>query len=191
MAYLRDHGYPVPTVEEISDDGSDLVMERIEGPSMVNAISEAPWSVWRQAHVLADLHLHLHGLSPPEFLPPASVLAGNCVLHLDLHPMNVIVSRRGPVVIDWSSTALGDPDFDVGLAWVLMAAGEIPVGRTMATLLGLGRNLLVNGFLSRFDREAVAGKLRKIVEVKANDPHNLPSEVDRMWRVVERAERRH
>jgi tRNA A-37 threonylcarbamoyl transferase component Bud32 len=35
MDYARRHGYPVPAVEEISADGTDLVMERIDGPSMV------------------------------------------------------------------------------------------------------------------------------------------------------------
>ena len=40
MEYLRGHGYPVPAVEEISDDGTDLVMERIDGPSMVDYMSQ-------------------------------------------------------------------------------------------------------------------------------------------------------
>lgn len=196
MDYLHRCGYPVPAIEKISNDGLDLIMERIDGPTMMQAISNSPWTVRRLAHLLADLHARLHEVPPPEFLPPLSnrtgteVLSGNSVLHLDLHPLNVIMGRKGPVVIDWSSVSLGDPDFDVGLAWIIIGAGEIPGGRALATVLGLGRSLLINGFMSGFDRQAIAGKLRDIAAAKLTDPYVTAKEADRMWRVVERVERR-
>lgn len=190
MEYLHDQGYPVPAVEEISEDGSELVIERVDGPSMVQAIGDAPWTVRHCARMLADLHLQLHDIPASDFLRPAPLGTGEAVLHLDLHPLNVIIGRNGPMVIDWTNAALGDPDLDVGLAWVLMAAGEIPGNRMAAVLLGLGRNLLVNGFLARFDRQQVATKLRAVVELKVQDPHMSKGEVRNMWRVVERAERR-
>ena len=37
-----------------------------------------------------------------------------------------MIGAQGPVVIDWPNAARGDPLVDLGLAWVLMAAGEIP-----------------------------------------------------------------
>jgi aminoglycoside phosphotransferase (APT) family kinase protein len=190
MEYLRGEGYPVPAVEEVSADGGDLVMERIDGPSMVEALGREPWAVRRQARVLADLHRRLHEVRPPDFLGPAPVGRGTCVVHMDLHPLNVIVGQRGPVVIDWTNASIGDPAVDVGLAWVLMSAGEIPVGRVVGTLLGWGRALLVNGFIARFDRDDVARKLREIVAWKVRDPHMSPGEVAAMWRVVDRAEAR-
>ena len=188
MTYLHQRDYPVPAVDHLSGDGLDLVMERIDGPSMVEAISAAPWALRHHAHTLADLHLQLHDVPRPDFLTPLSTLIGNSVLHLDLHPLNVIISKKGPVVIDWTSASLGDPDMDVGLAWVLMVAGEIPGGHVKSTLLGWGRKLLVDGFLERFDRQAVASKLRTIVEVKVLDAHMRPKERDRMWSVVDRVE---
>ena len=45
---------------------------------------------------------------------------------MDLHPLNVMIGAEGPVVIDWPNAARGDPVVDVVLAWVLMAAGEVP-----------------------------------------------------------------
>lgn len=189
MTYLRESGYPVPAVEEISADGSDLVIERVDGPTMLQAISNAPWTVKRQARLLAELHVQLHNVTPPQFLEPISTLSGNSVLHLDLHPLNVIIGPHGPVVIDWANATVGDPDIDVGLAWVLMAAGEIPGDAVRSTILALARNLLVSGFLAEFDGERVAVKLRRIVAVKVTDPHMSPQEKDRMWRVVDRAER--
>jgi aminoglycoside phosphotransferase (APT) family kinase protein len=188
MAYLHEQGYPIPAVEEVSDDGSEIVMERIDGKSMVEAIGAAPWSVRRQARVLADLHHQLHDIAAPEFLPSAPIGAGNRVIHMDLHPLNVMIGPKGAVVIDWTSASTGDPLVDVGLAWVLMAAGQIPGNRVKATLLGWGRALLVNGFVAGFDRPEVTARLRSIVEWKVKDPHMSEAEVAGMWKVVEEAE---
>ncbi len=190
MAYLREQGYPVPAVEEVSDDGVDLVMERIDGPSMVEALGRQPWTVLRQARTLAELHHQLHRIAPPDFLPPAPVGAGERVVHMDLHPLNVIVGPTGPVVIDWTNASVGDPNVDVGLAWVLMGAGQIPGNSAVAALLGRFRALLVNGFLSHFDRAEVVGQLRETVTWKVQDLNMSDAEVAAMWTIVEKAERR-
>ena len=55
MDYLHRCGYPVPAIEKISNDGLDLIMERIDGPTMMQAISNSPWTVRRLAHLLADV----------------------------------------------------------------------------------------------------------------------------------------
>lgn len=188
MTYLRDRGYPVPAIEEVSDDGSEMVMERIEGLSMVDAISKAPWTVRRQARTLADLHAQLHEIPAPDFLPPAPVGSGDRIIHMDLHPLNVLVSPKGPVVIDWANACRGEPVVDVGVAWVLMAAGQIPGNSVMATLLGWGRALLVNGFVNRFDRAEVSRRLREVVTWKVTDAHMSEAEVAGMWKLVEQAE---
>jgi aminoglycoside phosphotransferase (APT) family kinase protein len=188
MSFLREQGYPVPAVEEVSEDGFDMVMERIEGVTMVEAIGKAPWTIRRQAATLADLHRRLHEIEAPDFLPPAPVGTGTKVLHLDLHPLNVMIGPKGVFVIDWPNARRGDPDVDVGLAWILMAAGQLPGGGLKERLMGFGRSLLVNGFLSHFDRRAVASLLRPIVEMKVQDPHMSEVEVTGMWNVVRQAE---
>src|SRR5580704_5968747 len=94
MAFLQEKGYPVPAIHELSDDGFDLVMERIEGVSMVEAIGQAPWTLRRQAATLADLHLQLHEIEAPDFLPPSPAGKGDKMLHLDLHPLNVMVGPK-------------------------------------------------------------------------------------------------
>ena len=189
MAYLHGLGYPVPEVEEVSADGRDLVMERVDGPSMVQAIGSSPWTVRRQGKLLGELHRQLHDLPAPDFLTSAPVGEGHRLVHLDLHPLNVLIGPKGPVVIDWTGACIGDPDVDVGLAWALMACGQIPGGRAVASLLGLGRSLLVNAFLSGFDRAAVGAKLHEVVAWKVADPHMSKEEVAAMWRLVERAGR--
>jgi aminoglycoside phosphotransferase (APT) family kinase protein len=188
MVYLRDQGFPVPAVEELTEDGTDLIMERIDGPSMVGALARQPWTIRRQARTLADLHIELHEIAPPDFLPRAPVGSGNRIVHMDLHPLNVIVGATGPVVIDWTNAGVGDPNVDVDLAWVLMAAGQIPGNRAVAALLGRFRALLVNGFLSHFDRAALVARLRDTVTWKVQDLNMTVAEVAEMWTIVERAE---
>lgn len=191
MEFLRSEGYPVPSVESVSEDGTELVMERIYGRSMVELMSRAPWTITGQGKLLAELHEHLHSLRAPEFLQPSPVgEVGNRILHLDLHPLNVMVTKSGPVVIDWANTKVGDPDVDVAVAWLLIAGGQIPGGKLLARLLGWGRGILVEGFSSSFDRSRIASKVRSACEWKCTDAHLSPSEVDRMWSIVDEVETR-
>jgi aminoglycoside phosphotransferase (APT) family kinase protein len=157
---------------------------------MVDAIGKAPWSVRRQAKTLARLHTQLHEIPAPDFLPRAPIGHGDRVVHLDLHPLNVMVGPRGPTVIDWTNASAGEPVLDVGLAWVLMAAGEIPESPVVAKLMGWGRALLVNGFVDQFDRREVGRRLREVVTWKVRDPHMSEAEIAGMWKLVGRAERR-
>jgi aminoglycoside phosphotransferase (APT) family kinase protein len=187
MMYLLEQGFPVPAVEELSDDGTQIVMERVDGPSMVGAINRAPWSALRQADTLAELHLRLHEIAAPDFLGPAPVGRGDRMLHMDLHPLNVLIGPTGPVVIDWTNAGRGDPLVDVGLAWALMSAGEIPGNRAVTRLLGWGRSLLIKRFVSHFDRSEVAARLHDVVAWKATDANMSAREVEGMWQLTRTA----
>jgi aminoglycoside phosphotransferase (APT) family kinase protein len=187
MEYVRSQEYPVPAVEEVSDDGLDMVMERIEGTDMVAAIGKRPWTIPHQGKVLADLHRQLHELIAPDWLHAAPVGRGDRLVHLDLHPLNVMIGPRGPVVIDWTGACRGDPAVDVALAWVLMAAGEVPTGRLVGMILGRARSALVKSFLRSFDIDVVKQSLNDVVAWKTLDPHMSTSEQDLMWQVVKKA----
>jgi serine/threonine protein kinase len=189
MEYVRSQGYPVPAVEELSADGLALVMERIEGPDMVATMTKRPWTIARQGRELAELHHQLHELSAPDWLHDAPVGRGSRLLHLDLHPQNVMVGPQGPVVIDWTNACRGDPSVDVALAWVLMAAGEVPTGRLLGTILGRARSVLVHSFLRSFDVDVLKESLGDVVAWKILDPHMSASEQERMWQVVTEAGR--
>jgi aminoglycoside phosphotransferase (APT) family kinase protein len=181
MAYVRDLGYPVPAVEEISDDGIDLVMERIDGVSMVDALSKRPWTARRHGRALADLHRRLHELPAPDWVPPAPCGSpGDRLLHLDLHPLNVMVTSRGPVVIDWPRASAGHPDVDVALTWVLMAAGEVDAGPVVRRLAGRVRATLLSSFLGGLDAETARRQLPSVVDWKATDANMSPTEVATM-----------
>ena len=186
MEHARSHGYPVPAVEEVSADGTELVMERIDGPSMVTALGRRPWTLRRQANVLASLHHRLHDIPAPDWVRPAPGGAGDALLHLDLHPLNVIVADRGAVVIDWSNASRGIGDVDVVLAWILLASGEIPEKGFRATVLGQGRALFVNSFLRHFDRDSLRRHLGDVVAWKVTDANMSDGECRAMRALVDR-----
>jgi aminoglycoside phosphotransferase (APT) family kinase protein len=187
MEHVRSQGFPVPAVEEVSDDGLNMVIERLEGPDMLAMMSKRPWTIPRLGHLLADLHHRLHELRAPDWLPDAPVGRGDRLLHLDLHPLNVMMSTKGPVVIDWTGACRGDPDVDVALTWVLMAAGEVPTSRFMGMILGRARSALVKSFVDSFDIDAVKQTLRDVVAWKVLDPHMSVAEQANMWQVVKGA----
>jgi Ser/Thr protein kinase RdoA (MazF antagonist) len=114
MRYLAGLGYPVPAVYEAT--GADLVLERLDGPTMAQALVTGSLSIADGAAQLAGLLRRLHKL-----LPWPGAAAGTGILHLDLHPENVLMTARGPVVIDWCNVRPGDPDLDTGLSALILA----------------------------------------------------------------------
>jgi aminoglycoside phosphotransferase (APT) family kinase protein len=184
LEYVRGFGFPVPAVDEVSDDGTDIVLERLDGPSMVDFLSSRPWTIRRQGASLADLHRRLHEIPAPEWVGPAPTGDGDRLLHLDFHPLNVMITKRGPVVIDWPNARRGDPDVDVALTWILMSAGEVSAGRLIGAVLGQARKALVRSFLRTFDLDALRAHLPALVEWKCSDPHMSEAEQQAMRRLA-------
>lgn len=189
MEFVRGHGYPAPEVFDVSDDGLDLVMERVDGPTMVEMGASKPWRLSRLGAQLADLHQSLHGIVAPEWLHPARIGGGHQVVHMDLHPLNVLMSRNGPIVIDWTNTAAGDPSVDVVATWILVASGEVPSGRVMRLLARFGRRVLLRSFLAPFDERDLRSVLADVVEWKCRDRNMSPVEVARMRAMVRAGDR--
>ena len=159
MEHARRHGYPVPRVFEVTADA--LVLERIEGPTMLNELRRRPWTLGRHAALLADLHELLHKIAAPAGLP--AVGAGDRLLHLDLHPNNVILSPAGPFVVDWTNARRGDPALDVALTWVIGATSETSGG----TLV----RLFLHRFVAHFERAELLHALPAAAERRLTDPN--------------------
>lgn len=180
MQYVRDHGFPAPKVHELSDDETQLVMERVEGPTMLEVLGARPWSTRRMGFVLGTLHNSLHDIPGPAWVRPSPLGEGTQLIHLDFHPGNVLISPVGPVVIDWANVACGDGNADAALSWLLMSAGAVETSPTKAALLELGRASLIKAFLKRFDRAEVARRLPPVVAWKLTDPHMSEVEQEAM-----------
>jgi aminoglycoside phosphotransferase (APT) family kinase protein len=155
-------------------------MERIDGPTMAEMCTTHPWRIGRMGSELAELHQRLHALEAPEWLRDAPCGQGSRLLHLDLHPLNVLITKDGPVVIDWTNAARGDPAVDVALVWALIASGEVPGNRLEAVLSAVGRRILLRGFLGPFATDDLRAVLGQVVEWKCRDPHMSTVEQSRM-----------
>lgn len=176
MEHLRLVGYPIPRVFDVSDDGRDLVMERVEGPNMLDAAARRPWRLRRYARDLGALHQRLHEIAAPPDLRPSPMGGGPTVVHLDLHPLNVLVTPSGPMVIDWSNAAAGHADDDVAAAWLLLATAEVRAKAVERIVAATARGWFVQAFIDCFDRNAVTKRLPAVVDWKMLDRHMSDAE---------------
>lgn len=135
MRYVADHGVDVPRVDDLErdhDPDTDIVMERVDGPTMLEDLERRPWMVLAHARLLARLHHRICSVPAPPWMLSEGGAAGGAddapvgtVVHLDLHPMNVMLSPRGPVVIDWTNATAAPAGFDAAMTYVLMATFEV------------------------------------------------------------------
>jgi aminoglycoside phosphotransferase (APT) family kinase protein len=188
MRYAADHGYPVPAVHEVRADGSEIVMQRVDGPSMMQSMAKWPWTMPTYASMLADLHDALHRIPAPDWLGE-SVGSGDRLVHLDLHPMNVLMSSDGPVVIDWANAARGDGLSDVAMTYVLLTCPQMPGSRVLGTLAQPVRVALARMFSRRYERRALRARIADAAERKTLDRHMTTDEVARMRRLAARMRR--
>jgi len=186
MRYLDQAGFPVPKVYDA--DGPDLVMERLDGRDMLIDLTRRPWLARRHGRLLAEMHNRLHQIpAPPGFPQPLG--PGDTVMHLDLHPGNIMLTSRGPVVIDWSNRAVGPAGADVAMAYLIMACSEVDdlplmirptVSSVRATLV---RHFLVGVRDDPVPFIAIAARQRMA------DRNVRPSEVEWLARKAAEAER--
>lgn len=180
MRYAAAAGYPVPAVFDA--DGPELVLERIEGPTMLEALGSRPWRLRSFARMLADLHTRLGQIQAPPGLPQP-LGAGSFLMHLDLHPENVILSPRGPVVIDWTNASAGPAAADVADTWLILACARPDDG--LALVIAMQR-LYCAMFLARAGRDAARPYLHAAFAHRAADHNMQPAELQRMRTLVRR-----
>ena len=146
---VRRLGMPAPEVRGVVEvDGrAAVVFERIDGDSMWHRMLGRPADVPMLSTELAALHRRILSAGLPvgvaglvermcrkisevvqlpegerhEAMDLARHLPrGAALLHGDLHPGNVLMSRRGPVVIDWFDATGGHPLADVARTSLLL-----------------------------------------------------------------------
>lgn len=181
MEHVRRAGYPVPAVREVRAEGRELVMDRVDGPSMLQALVRRPWRQRELARLLADLHLRLGAITAPAGL--RSLGPGTAVLHQDLHPLNVLMTGAGPVVIDWANAGCGPPALDVASTWVILDSSEAPGPAVVQRLLRSRRSAFVEAFLAATgQRPEARALLGVVVERRLADRNLTPGERDYLAR---------
>nr|WP_123439439.1 phosphotransferase [Streptomyces sp. PanSC9] len=135
MAYLAEHGYPVPAVWPGAAAG-ELVMQRLSGPAMREALVAGTLSSEQAGGLLAGLLMRLHAIPPPP--PGGGADPAHRIVHLDLHPENVLLTTDGPVVIDWATAQEGPPGLDTAMAALILAQAAL----TMPAAADIARAVL-------------------------------------------------
>ncbi len=188
MRYLWSAGFPVPEVFDAG--GTDLVMARLRGTDMLTDLTRRPWLARRHARTLARMHDQLHEIQAPSWLPRpfgqgtrASSL--DRVLHLDLHPGNIMLSSAGPVVIDWSNGAAGPPGADVAMAALIMRVSEVDeLSRLIRLVAGSVRHSLVRRFEQSVGAEA-GPFLAAAARLRIADRNVRPAEILTLQRMID------
>jgi aminoglycoside phosphotransferase (APT) family kinase protein len=181
MRYVRSHDYPCPEVYDAGD--GYLVMERLEGPTMMEAVGKPPFPLLRSGRLLAELHEQLHRISAPPGVRRAP-LPGDRLVHLDLHPLNVLMTSTGPMVIDWANASAGDPAVDVADTWILFACATPPMGGVDRFIVPIGRRIFLRAFLSRVDTVAARRAIPAAVDHRLTDRNMSPEEHARMRKLA-------
>jgi aminoglycoside phosphotransferase (APT) family kinase protein len=120
------------------------------------------------AALLADLHVRLHALPPR----PG---ADQGVVHLDLHPDNVLLGPAGPVLVDWRNAADGPPELDLAVTALIMA---LVAGDHEHAMAGRAAELL-SAFVPLAHADLRCG-LAGAVELRRVDPNLSAAEKARL-----------
>jgi len=84
------------------------------------------------------------------------VTSTRVITHGDLHPFNILVTGKGPVLVDWTVARIAHPAFTLGFTDLMLANPPIPLPKPGAALIRrVGRNI-ARRFLSTY-RELAAG----------------------------------
>jgi aminoglycoside phosphotransferase (APT) family kinase protein len=191
------------------DGRPGLIMERIDGPDLISLMSKRPWMMRRVGSISGTLHAQLHDIAAPASLlslkdgvgealtrstlaPPEIAAAalreldtlpdGDRMCHGDFHPGNVLMSRHGPVVIDWGNARRGDAHADLARALLLLRAGELPPGSPLLARLfvAFARNVVRGGYESAYRRHRAvdADLLRRwmLVNIAFRFEEDIPGE---------------
>lgn len=161
LAYMHAAGVPVPEVFDSA--GPDLVMAEVTGPTMLADVGRRPWVLSRHARTLAELHGRVAAVPAQDWMVPA-LGGGDQVVHVDLHPDNVLMSPDGPVIIDWESAARGTAAAAAAFAWLVMTTAPVIGGRAQRAVTAAGRGTFVRAFRAAlaepFDDQAIATAVR-------------------------------
>jgi thiamine kinase-like enzyme len=154
-----------------------IIYERVDGPSMLTLSNTKPWLLISLARQLADLHTQIHrqdGAGFPslqtslnsviqqvENIPPdqkAAVLwlleplpHADSLCHFDFHPGQVLITNKGPVIIDWMTACQGYPLADVARTALIFMVAQMPGANWMTqAIVNLWRGLFRKTYITRY-----------------------------------------
>lgn len=177
---VNQAGIPAPTAGDIVtvNGRKGIVYERVDGPDMLAKMKDNPLRLAVYGRMLAQLHaaMHaclanglpsqrgglLHAIRAAKALPDElreialarleTLPDGSQLCHGDFHPGNVVLTTRGPVVIDWMTAVQGHPAADVARTRLLLTIGDPPQKGAIRLVLLFGRRLFVRSYIENYKR---------------------------------------
>ena len=171
-------GIPSPAPGEILQVNGrrGLIYERIDGLSMLQDMNRHPWTIWKHARTLAELHVNIHRNSIPglpsykdqlhsaiertQYLTEVlrdkslrlleSLPEGQTLCHGDYHPDNILLTSDGPLVIDWMTACSGSSWADVARTRLLLTIGPKGAGKQVSRLIRTAVWLYHRIYLNRY-----------------------------------------
>lgn len=151
MALARAHGVPVPAVFAHSTEYPRplMLLAWVEDATMLDAMLRAPKRTTTFGRSLGATQARIHQISMPDapspwpetlrrwLGPDEETLIRRLIelsnpphhlLHLDYHPLNVLVNQQANVtaVLDWTNHAPGDPRFDAARTALMLDLAPLP-----------------------------------------------------------------
>ena len=131
---------PVPRVLGRAEVGGHLavVLERLPGRPAIEVALRDLGAARLVGEACAGVHAVLAEALAPAGLPPVPdgptnmpPVAGPRLLHLDLHPFNLLASDDGELtgVLDWANAAAGHPSLDRARTWSILTLDPAAVAR--------------------------------------------------------------
>ncbi|HCB34565.1 MAG TPA: hypothetical protein DEP66_04275 [Acidimicrobiaceae bacterium] len=173
MAHVAAHGFPAPALVD-QPTSSSIVMERLDGPTMLEDMTAKPWLAPRHARKLAALHHELGLIEAPAHW--TQVCPGSAVCHLGMTPDDVKMTARGLVVIDWSNAARGDAAFDAALTYVALRTTPHVANAVSRAVVAAMRRQFAQRFLKAFGEDDLLAQLRGAAELRLLDRNLMPDE---------------
>ena len=180
MMWLHQNGYPVPQVFAHPDDAA-IVMERVDGPSMLDDLTAHPWRYKRHARTLVDLHNRLDSVPVP---PDRLAFHGEGLVHLDLHPGNVLLGPDGPRVINWANAGVGQRGLDRAMTWVLMKTDTVDGGLAYRAAIQAIRERIAAEYRSAVGDDLVSAHATNAAELRMLDTNLRRDEADAVFRLA-------
>ena len=179
MASVAARGIPVPKIQATGtwQDRSAVLLGWCPGRPLSESLMAQPWRAWTLGVQIGRLQAAIHAAPIPatvrdhpvpwqDWAAPDPPLRGclaaipartPALLHLDYHPMNILVDdQRITAVLDWANVRAGDPRADLARTASILALAPRPPGFP-PILFALGRRTLIAGW--RHGYRSIAGPM--------------------------------
>jgi len=177
---IYEAGIPSPRPGNIVEvDGRrGLIYEKVNGISMLQDMNLRPWMLLKHARSLAELQVkinqqsmtglpsykdrlqydirhtpHLNEALRKKALAMLDALPDSQnVCHGDYHPGNVIITKDGPIVIDWMTASTGNPWADVARTSLILSIGAKAAGKQVSTIIRIAIGLYHQMYLKHYQK---------------------------------------